>query len=149
MPNWCENYLAVTGDKKTLNKMVEFVKTESREFDFNKLIPYPVEFAEADDNSEDYKGFNNGGHEWCIYNWGTKWNATEVTFEESEDMAEYYFDTAWSDCNPVILKLAGMFPDLRFEYHYQEGGCDFSGYNIYLGGVLDFSENGTYDQFRL
>lgn len=75
MPNYCYNFIEVSGPATDLKKMIDLVKGEGKgnNLDFNKIIPYPKEYADRDKNSDRWEGFNNGGYNWCVQNWGTKW----------------------------------------------------------------------------
>jgi len=44
MPNWCNNILTIVGEPKELRKFMD----EHGALDFNKIIPYPKEFAHYD-----------------------------------------------------------------------------------------------------
>ena len=50
-------------------------------------------------------GFNQGGYEWCLANWGTKWGFCDVTVSKNKGEYNYSFCTAWSPINPVIIKM--------------------------------------------
>jgi hypothetical protein len=53
---------------------------------------------------------------WSNRNWGTKWNASDFKLiTEERGRYECRFETAWSPPEPVYLKLAEMFPNLRFD----------------------------------
>ena len=136
MPNWCENELIVRGKQEKIDKLVDFMKSEDNEFDFNKIVPYPTKYKQLDliakvyeeEHPNDFKGrpkngYNQGGYEWCNDNWGTKWNACDVILKDNK----YYFNTAWSPPEPVIKKLSEKFPDLTLTLKYWEGGCGFRG----------------------
>lgn len=70
-------------------------------------------------------------YKWCCDNWGTKWNAYEN--EISED--EISFETAWSNPEPVIMKLAEKYPDARIEHYWaDEDAGHNSGYRIFEDG---------------
>ena len=85
MPNYCYNEITIEGNPAELKKQARFVKSKESDFDFNKIAPYPEEYAELDRKAEEYRketgkmdiqdGFNSGGYFWCINNWGTKWKA--------------------------------------------------------------------------
>jgi len=76
----------------------------------------------------EYKdGFNLGGYEWCISNWGTKWNASDAVVDYDELTARYDFLTAWSPPSPVVLAMSKKFPLLYFELDYMEPGVAFKG----------------------
>ncbi len=57
-------------------------------------------------------------YDWSIKNWGTKWNAYNVTMERpSDNEVCYLFDTAWGDPRPVYDALGAKFPDLCIEVY--------------------------------
>ncbi len=140
MPNWCNNQLTIIGDKAVLDRLVEFVKNEDgNDFSFDRIIPYPEPFHSMD--KEPFcgrDGFNAGGYTWCVANWGTKWDAANgvEAARLSADRMFYTFDTAWSPFIPVVERLAGMFPELEFFYHFEEQGCCFAGDREYRDGEL-------------
>jgi len=136
-----------------LNILLECIKSMGRRkgkdtvFDFGKIIPYPEEYAKADDFAREWEerakkdktidwslrpqdGYNRGGYEWCIKNWGTKWNAAEPYIDDFEDKTKgvyIHFDTAWSPPIPIVDKLIELYPDLKFKLKYWEGGMGFKG----------------------
>lgn len=150
MPNWCYNEIEVEGEDAELLRLVDFVKGEESEFDFNKILPYPAKFAEMDKEVDEKginhsKGFNSGGYEWCLGNWGTKWNAVEPSV--ATDGKSISFDTAWSPSIPVTIALSELFPTLKFTHRYEEGGCDFSGYMVIQNGEILEDVSGEYDEY--
>lgn len=138
----------------------------------DKFIPYPEEFKKKDEaeikqdkeradyiikhgstdkvKEEAYKkyphlstGFNDGGYDWCIKNWGTKWGfcqtelLEEVDFKDGKGELSYTFDTAWSPALPLIKKMGEMFPLLTFDLKYFECGMGFNGwYRVEKGKVV-------------
>lgn len=73
-------------------------------------------------------GYNQGGYEWCIANWGTKWGFCESHIvDEDNSSISYQFDTAWSPPAPLIVKMGEMFPELKFELRYYEASMCFQG----------------------
>lgn len=56
-------------------------------------------------------------YEWCNCNWGTKWNASSTIVLDADTIM---FDTAWSNPEPVILKLAEMYPDAVIEHWWAD-----------------------------
>ena len=150
MPNWCENELYIKGSKDELKKFVEHAKGEKKIIDFNKFIQYPKRFAKMDEKAMEWDekhpkdswanrpkdGYNSGGYEWCIKNWGTKWNACHLDAYDPnpEDLGYkdegellFKFDTAWSPPIPVIKKMGKEFPNLKLTLLYFETGCAFNG----------------------
>lgn len=141
MPNHCENDLYIDGPKAKVAELLAFIGADKDEpeFDFNALIPYPERFAQRDkDNREmerdafvakygDWKdGFNVGGYEWRINEWGTKWGAYEVKRRDYQGVC-ITFQTAWSPPFPVIAELHRRFPECSVNLEYFEMGGAFCG----------------------
>lgn len=61
-------------------------------------------------------------YNWCLNNWGTKWNAysTDLWFDKNKIGAIITFDTAWSGVPDLIEKLAKKFPNIYFEYKFAD-----------------------------
>lgn len=73
-------------------------------------------------------GYNQGGYEWCLVNWGTKWGFCDSRIDrETSRTLHYSFLTAWSPPTPLIKKVGEMFPGLSFRLKYFEGGAGFQG----------------------
>lgn len=66
---------------------------------------------------------HTGWYDWCIDNWGTKWNAYGFGEFESNTLS---FCTAWSRTMPVMTRLSEMFPDVHFNYAWadEDFGCN-------------------------
>lgn len=65
--------------------------------------------------------------EWAYDNWGTKWNACDVTEKASDNSVTWDFLTAWKAPFPVIAKIEQEFPDLGYEFWYtDEDDCQHS-----------------------
>jgi hypothetical protein len=149
MPNYCECDLYVSGPKTRLEEFFREVAGEESPFDFNRLIPYPERFRERDRLAEEWwkkapeertdscpkDGFNQGGYEWRVEHWGTKWNACGVRLDRDEcpqdgaadDCFTFSFSTPWSPPTPVIEHAAARFPELSFDLFYFESGAGFRG----------------------
>lgn len=72
-------------------------------------------------------------YDWCCTNWGTKWNAYSNKQEDEDTIS---FETAWSNPEPVMLKLSEMYPEAVIEHWWADedmGSND--GHKIYRGGV--------------
>lgn len=73
-------------------------------------------------------------YDWCIDNWGTKWNAYDFCENLDEDN-KIIFNTAWADVCKVIQKLSEKFPSVYITYRWADE--DF-GSNI---GCVEFFDN--------
>ena len=140
MPNWCYCELSVVGRGEERNRFKKFAEGDKGGLDFNSFISYPEPFKRMDEISQKLKesgvpwaeiprdGFNSGGYEWCVRNWGTKWNVNDnVEIIEKPRSLLYKFDTAWTPPKPAIYVMAEMFPELRFNLKYWEKGMGFQG----------------------
>lgn len=169
MPNWCENDLKIVGKKEEIQRFLDHVKTDRSRFDFETIIPYPDKFRRQDEAAVDWEknkgrppnairpkdGFNSGGYEWCINNWGTKWNLFddrfhEIRFDEMEEWCDgdhsltLHFDTAWSPPVPVIHEASNLFSELTFELRYFEQGCAFNGIYRVKNKEVELDKTGDY-----
>lgn len=154
MPNWCENDLQIRAQcNSDLQEVLSFIANpeEKAILDFNKIIPYPQNFVKQDNwakicrnlfyfaqehgSTAGYtfvpkNGYNSGGYEWCILNWGTKWNACNTIMDDisaNGKRVTLHFDTVWSPPIPIIEALLDRFPNVHFTLSYYEGGCCFAG----------------------
>jgi hypothetical protein len=135
---------------------------EDIKFDFNKVLPLPKELTnhgvnivtqEEYDNwkpnpehtwiqrpitqkmSDEFKekfGTDNW-YNWCLDNWGTKWNACESYLTSNdEDGIEINFETAWGPASGIFelieQKIAEEQWDITVSWFYDEPGMMFAGY---------------------
>jgi hypothetical protein len=121
MPNYCENFVEFIGSPARIRDLKELITSDENIFDFNRVVPMPKDQITND---------------WNIENWGTKWNAVDVVITEDQpDIYALMFYTAWSEPLPIYQKLAELFPDIRMNGTYFEGGN-------WSGGEFE-SNNGT------
>jgi hypothetical protein len=131
-------------ERKNNEPRYESCDLARHKFDFNRIIPYPSEFKDRDyaarflsreefevlyppekGNKFTSDGYNSGGYEWCLANWGTKWNAsTPVWVKEHNTL---HFDTARGPAFEIISAIHKHFPNLTFDYEYYERGMAFMG----------------------
>jgi len=155
MPNWCENDLYVSGSAADVEEVLVAIGGDESQpgFDFNVLIPYPEHFAKLDREMEELgpqgfadrhgaearDGFNAGGYEWCVKNWGTKWNASDVARRDYDGVC-LSFKTAWAPPTPVILALHKRFPRCTLRLEFFEAG------NGVCGGFSCVAEDDWIDE---
>ena len=147
MPNYCNNVVEIQGPQHILKTLVD------HRLDFMKIHPYPKELditagrEGADDSPEQRAlvaaeeanlkkhGYKNW-YDWCVNNWGTKWNAggdnddMQVDYDEdvgNQGIALFQFDTAWAPPLGVLEKLMETHPELSIECRYHEPGVGFFG----------------------
>jgi len=151
MPNWCENDLTLLGKTKDIEKFKEHVETSKSILDENTIVPYPDTFNKMDEEDDEYSssGFNAGGYEWCVENWGTKWGICdpeiidEWDYKDESEMV-YSFRTAWSPPTPLIEKMSEMFPDIEFDLRFFEAGMAYNGVYRIKNGVIIENETAKY-----
>jgi hypothetical protein len=121
MPNWCGNTLRLEHDDPAeISRAIEGFK--KGEF-FQTLVPNP-------DNTWEY--------DWCVNNWGTKWDVggDSDPVVESATAVSFYFDSAWSP--PTTAYDSMVDQGYRVYAMYYEPGMCFAG--IY--------DNGDDDQYE-
>ena len=73
----------------------------------------------------------SGWYDWCVENWGTKWDIKYEYLEvEDDDVVVVKFDTAWSPPNKVFDAMHKQGYD--FEAYYVEYGMEY--YGSYVDG---------------
>lgn len=150
MPNYCYNSLYLKHEDPL---MIERIKQAAKkETLFNEFIPVPedllntvsgylgntveqaalVEKQQANIQKYGYPTW----YEFCISNWGTKWDCGTVEINEVGDRTHLSFETAWVP--PVGFY--GKLVELGFTVvgYYYEPGCSFC-------GMFDDGEDICYD----
>ena len=100
MPNWVRNRMFVHGKASQVKECLREISDNEEHISLNRIVPKPKDIG------EDW-------YDWCVTNWGTKWEITE-SFEDEEGWI--CFDTAWSTPATAILSLSEKWPDLRHLY---------------------------------
>lgn len=148
MPNHITNEVSFVGTEERVKELREFIKGQPwaesddnsiSEFDFNKIIPPPANMVTGTlsyDRMQELKaqGIPNW-YDWNIENWGTKWNAYNISSTD-----EYIrFDTAWSTPDKVIEALSEKFPDVEIRVKYADEDLGYNcGTYTCLNGVTNF-----------
>ena len=75
-------------------------------------------------------------YDWCIENWGTKWNAYDI--EACEDN-QFKFCTAWSAPHPILRKLSELYPEIAITHQWADEDYGFNlGHREYLNGEMTY-----------
>jgi hypothetical protein len=131
MPNWCNNYIQISGTKENMEKIYHLFKNEDSKryreiLVMNYLIPHDTE----------YKQIEKSGN--FLLNpqtkfYGTKWdfrlNEANIHIVE-EDRVSLAPATAWSPPSEFCERLARKY-DVNVEITYEEGGVGFVGREVY------------------
>ena len=125
MPNHITNRIKLIGEPSEVKRVMEAVKVDNTglgSLDFEKIIPMP---ADVDDS-----------YNWCISNWGTKWNSYGYeSIENPDDSDTISFLTAWSAPHPVLEKLTAMFPSVTIEHEWADEDIGYNcGRRTYYDG---------------
>lgn len=73
-------------------------------------------------------------YNWCITNWGTKWNAMKTKCTDSDTIT---FQTAWDNPEPVIQKLSELYPDIKIEHWWADEDIGANtGHRYFLDGII-------------
>lgn len=101
MPNWCQNNLTIRHDDRS--KVIEFVLAYKEGKACEHYLPVP--------KNDDGTVFD-GWFDWCINNWGTKWDIGSDNDETYglhptvvDNQATMSFDSAWSPPVGLYKKL--------------------------------------------
>jgi hypothetical protein len=168
MPNWCDCDLYIKGSLTERDSFVEyatsietFLDSKGNEvkrtnyLDFNKFIPYPKHFKDADEIARKARiddpqngwqipdGYNSGGYDWCIKNWGVKWPPSDINLVSNKHRLRYSFQTPWAPPGPAIMAMSKEFNNLTFTLKWFEGGMGYQGVFVIKGGEV--LENTTKD----
>lgn len=89
---------------------------------------------------------------WCCQHWGSKWNACRTQIPDPE-VADIYFDTAWSPVTGLIQRLAEKYPDCSFNYEFaEEQAGTLAGSCLYSDGTpinQEYYEDGSKEAYEM
>jgi hypothetical protein len=141
MPNWCSNHITVRGTDPVEIEILSQAFADSKFC--NAVSPIPEELNNPDtgsfggDGAEDKdqrraeltaKYGYSGWYDWCVANWGTKWDiGDDSNLELDEDGLGFSgsFDSAWSP--PIGVMEALTEQGFEVTLYYYEPGIGFCG----------------------
>ena len=179
MPNHCDHDFWISGPTDVVNHILATHLDAHGAINADSVIPYPVIFKTMDEArhkwtetyfKDDYgiapkdgvdaqtippcpkDGFNSGGYEWCVEQWGTKWGCydgrgiTDVPLKSPKTRkVQLGFLTAWSPALPVYNALAKMYPNCNFKVAFYEQGAAYSGWiTWHKGARINEKHNNMY-----
>lgn len=155
MPNWCNNYLTITGEKKKIRIITNLLKDSFEKSETTWLFKTLIGLEPDMDN----KTYEEGGwYEHNISRYGTKWDVdiNEHSFTFEEDSITLHFETAWSPPLNFVQTLCKTY-GVEGQIDYSEPGSDFCGRTIvdaegsmdeedynYLEGTYYFDKEGFW-----
>ena len=88
----------------------------------------PITKEYSDELLEKYG--DNNWYDWCINNWGVKWDCADGTItEEFADLElTYRFDTPWGPPQEIYNYLEARFPKIHIQWFWDEPGMEQAGY---------------------
>lgn len=150
MPNWCANNITLS------HKDPKMIERAHKAFNdgtlLDEFIPIPAELKDVIVNGTVHEelvektGYNDW-YEFCVQEWGTKWDISPYGAEVSDDglTLEGGFDTAWAPPIAAYNKLKEM--GFTISASYYEPGCCFIG--EWIDGVDDCYETpNTLDEYE-
>lgn len=169
MPNWIRNIVTFDDTEENVAKILEFVKSEDSEFDFNNICQIPKELENTSAptrivSQEEYDKIqaDPSSSEWqrgCMteevakelrdkykadnwYDWNIHNWGTKWNATDVYIIEDYVeFNTAWSNPFEVLKKLSEKFPTTRIIVRYADE--DF-GHNVGEYELLDGEEVECY-----
>lgn len=85
---------------------------------------------------------NTGWHDWNCSNWGTKWNACDVSIiHKTPTELTYRYDTAWSPALAALEFATAKYPELTFRVTFTEESTAFAGVREYHGGQCTYERD--------
>jgi hypothetical protein len=131
MPNWCNNSITIKGSTETIKTLWEDANREGEDGGLlNAMVPMPVELR---DTTKGSNGDAVNWYDWCVSNWGTKWDVSleGLEFTDNGDgtaTIEGYFDSAWAPPIDAYNTFCEDMDGVYLEAYYEEGGMCFVGY---------------------
>ncbi len=126
MPNWCSNYITITGEKESIGLLTRILEGIPQEVRCDSNVFETLIGREPEIGEEEY---NKGGWYDSNIGWfGTKWDVSynECQFQFSEDCIIMSPETAWSPPIGFGVRLHEKY-GVNVELQYEEPGCDFCG----------------------
>jgi hypothetical protein len=126
MPNWCSNYITITGDKKSIQLLTRVFEDIPQEKRSDSIIFETLIGREPEMSDTEYK--SGGWYDANISWFGTKWDVSynECQFQFTEDCIIMSPETAWSPPIGFGVRLHEKY-GVNVELQYEEPGCDFCG----------------------
>jgi hypothetical protein len=135
MPNWVYNTIVIEGKEADIKKFLDKAQRTTNgvhNFSFWNFVTPPLDHLDEYYETNGWTKDPNTGetihtgntefnwYNWNINNWGTKWNACEVSVEFIEKNLLIQFSTAWGQPDPVFVAMTEQHPELSFDFEWEE-----------------------------
>ena len=154
MPNWCNNYLELEHDDPEMitrakaafiegKLLAEFCPVPESLHIVAGSVGDPIEQKKLEEDTAknlEVHGYGNW-YNYCVNEWGTKWDVGGDGYEPSEDgpnETTMVFDSAWAPPTAAMDKFIAL--GFRVKLYYYESGMCFAG--IYSEDGDDYYELG-------
>jgi hypothetical protein len=135
MPNICENYVKIRGDRSTLERLLAV------HLDMDELVPAPVEMT-------------RGSEEWWAWireNWSTKWISNDTrdgppVIVDHGEYIESHFISAWFFPFAFYQGLVRKWPELLIDYQYSCWETGFIGFGSMM--ISNVEEEPTHCSYN-
>jgi hypothetical protein len=136
MPNWCNNYITINGEKENMKPIYEFFKENQNNTDIDCLV-----MSSLVPHDDEYNAIKESGEYLLnpqVNFYGTKWdfNVMEANITSiNEDCITLAPSTAWSPPSEFCRRLSGKY-GICVDIYYDEPGVGFVGEEEYCDGKL-------------
>jgi hypothetical protein len=158
MPNWVHTVLNITGPSEDLLRLVnyvavmpDFAQDDQKDLSFHSFI------TPTDMTKEQYSGIavevpigeetphkpvEGSWYSWNSDNWGTKWDACDVSTDitmlgETVQQFNIYFDTAWGPASQVVEAMSIQYPTLEISVYWEEEQGFGEEYELLAGNITN------------
>lgn len=123
MPNWCSNYITISGNERTINVIksaLDGIEDKTKSNVFETLIGIPPDITKEE--------YENDWYDSNLKRFGTKWDVSYIdcSFNFYDDYITMMPETAWSPPTEFCINLCKMY-GVSVKMEYSEPGCNFAG----------------------
>ena len=129
MPNWCSNYIKISGEESNMKPIFDLLNSEVDVLFMSTLVPENEDFEEIKESGS----FILSPY---VSYYGTKWdfNVKECDTNILEPTSiGFSVSTAWSPPEPFCQRLSKKY-GVEVTIDFSEPGCDFAGRSSYSNG---------------
>jgi len=157
MPNWCNNTISISGPTDTIKQLWEDANQEGEAGGLlNAMVPMPEALRDTvkgtgEELQEVWVDGCNNWYDWCVKNWGTKWDVSTEGLEFTDNgdgTAEIsgWFDSAWAPPVDAYNYFIENNEDCSISAMWHEPGMDFGG--EYEDGEIDECDD-LHEEYKL